>query len=87
MKTIDVKSMLIGFLLCAVGFLFIGATENDENVNYRGSWDLIKHTHSPLHIIERNHGRVFKWFSENKAFIEEDILTIEEAREKFKKDE
>ena len=26
MKTIDVKSMLIGFLLCAVGFLTIGAT-------------------------------------------------------------
>jgi len=27
-KTIDAKSMLIGFLLCAVGFLTIGATDS-----------------------------------------------------------
>lgn len=30
MKTIDVKSMLIGFLLCAVGFLTIGATSYSQ---------------------------------------------------------
>jgi len=28
MKTIDAKSMLIGFLLCAVGFLTIGSTDS-----------------------------------------------------------
>ena len=36
MKTIDVKSMLIGFLLCAVGFLTIGATNsNNEYGRYQ----------------------------------------------------
>ena len=33
MKTIDVKSMLIGFLLCACFFLTIGAT--DEDIQYQ----------------------------------------------------
>jgi hypothetical protein len=30
MKTIDVKSMLIGFLLCACGFLFTAQSSHDE---------------------------------------------------------
>ena len=37
MKTIDVKSMLIGFLLCAVGFLTIGATDNNGYGKYQVS--------------------------------------------------
>ena len=40
MKTIDVKSMLIGFLLCAVGFLTIGATKIDSQIGrYEGYGD------------------------------------------------
>ena len=31
-KTIDAKSMLIGFLLCAVGFLTMGASELDNGI-------------------------------------------------------
>jgi len=34
MKTIDVKSMLIGFLLCACGFLFMGFVEEHTHQAY-----------------------------------------------------
>ena len=37
MKTIDVKSMLIGFLLCAVGFLTIGAGTMESAGAYEGT--------------------------------------------------
>ena len=35
MKTIDAKSMLIGFLLCACGFLFMGQSSyHDHDYDY-----------------------------------------------------
>jgi hypothetical protein len=37
MKSIDVKSLLIGFLLCAVGFFTIGATDNNGYGKYQVS--------------------------------------------------
>ena len=35
MNTLDVKSMLVGFLLCTVGFLTIGATNTDMNGRFQ----------------------------------------------------
>ena len=36
MKSIDVKSLLIGFLLCATFFLSVGATYGNDNGRYQG---------------------------------------------------
>ena len=48
MKTIDLKSLLIGFLLAATLFLAIGATGGTQNVRIVGvdksftDWDALK---------------------------------------------
>ena len=39
MKTIDVKSMLIGFLLCACGFLLTGSAPKEGRVGTFVRWD------------------------------------------------
>ena len=50
MKTIDIKSAIIGFLLCAVLFLSMGLANNavqdvrivEIDKKFGGSWDAIK---------------------------------------------
>ena len=51
MKTIDIKSAIIGFLLCTVLFLSTGLANNNAAIDVRiieidkkfgGSWDAIK---------------------------------------------
>ena len=74
MKTIDVKSMLIGFLLCACFFLTIGATDEVESMQWNVDGKVIVEDVEGNLIIDSNNGRYQLSTCTNKTYVEETII-------------
>jgi len=66
MKTIDVKSMLTGFLLCACGFLFMGqfggkySKDAKLNMNPSGKFQLVMDEKAGSFLLDTIRGDVYK---------------------------
>ena len=74
MKTIDVKSMLIGFLLCACFFLTVGATDEVESMQWNVDGKVIVEDVEGNLIIDSNNGRYQLSTCTNNTYVEETII-------------
>lgn len=62
-KTIDIKSLLIGFLLATSVMLFMGATSNNEN----GRYQAFGYDTYDVFMINTKTGELFKYSQGNKT--------------------
>jgi hypothetical protein len=63
-KTIDIKSLLIGFLLATSVMLFMGATSNNQNSRYQAFCNSYS---SHVYMIDTKTGEFFQYIQRNKT--------------------